>query len=265
MQGLEVIHLNLSHSLVKAPEIRALSLELRKQAQKHNVILNISDIRLTTEALHSVKTIFNSRSAMGGLIISGSLIDDMQLALKYIIEGVVSYHLCHYISITDLNVSVPVLHHLVLLLVSGCFLSMVDLSGSASVFRNPKAVALFCAALRHSTVGRLLLDGCGIDDQVLTYLAIVLVDGCLLRTLDIGWNPYTAEGLTEFLRILKWRCMCSSLTVLFTNTVLNDEHRSLVKEFNTRRKYFLPFWMILLLDVKILYVQDMKIETRNYS
>jgi hypothetical protein len=59
MQGLEVIHLNLSHSLVKAPEIRALSLELRKQAQKHNVFLNISGIRLTIEALHSIKTIFN--------------------------------------------------------------------------------------------------------------------------------------------------------------------------------------------------------------
>jgi hypothetical protein len=171
---------------------------------------------------------------------NGSLTDDMQLALKYIIEGVVSYNICHYISITDLNVSVPVLHHLVLLLVSGRSLNTVNLSGSANVFRNPEAVALFCAALRHSTVRRLLLDCCRIDDQALTYLATVLVDGCLLHALDIGWNPYTAEGLTEFLRILKWRCMCSVLTVLSTNTVLNDEHCLLVKEFNTHRKHFLP-------------------------
>ena len=109
---------------------------------------------------------------------------------------------------------------------------------------------MFCAALRHTTINRLLLDGCGIDDQALTYLAAVLVDGCLLGALDIGWNPYTAEGLTEFLRILNWRCMWSGLTVLSTNTVLNDEHRSLVEEFNTRRKHFLPFLDDLVIGCK---------------
>ena len=237
----EVILLNLSHSLIKTPEIRALSFELRKQAQKQNVFLNIHFIRLTTEALHSIKMIFNSRSAIAGLMFNGYLVEDMQLALKYIIEGVVSYHRCRYISINDLDVSVPVLHHLVLLLVSGRCLTMVDLAGSANVFKNPIAVEIFCGALRHTAVKRLLLDGCGIDDQALTNLAFALVDGCLLYALDIGWNPYTAEGLTEFLRILNWRCMSSILTILFTNTVLNNEHRSLVKDFNTRRKHFLPF------------------------
>ena len=68
MLGSEVIHFNLSHSLIKAPEIRALSLELHKRAQKQNVYLNISGIRLTTEVLHLIKTIFNSRSAIGGLM-----------------------------------------------------------------------------------------------------------------------------------------------------------------------------------------------------
>jgi hypothetical protein len=239
MPDSEILHLNLSHSLIKTPEIRALSLELCKQAQKQNVFLNISGMPLTTEALHSIKTMFNSRSAIGGLMISGCSIEDMQLALKYIIEGVISYRLIKYISIPDLNVSVPVLHHLLLLLVSGRSLSVVDLAGSVNVFRNPKAVTLFCAALKHTTINRLLLEGCGIDDQALTYLAAALVGGCLLGVLDIGWNPYTAEGLTEFLRILN-RCMCSGLTVLSTNTVLNDEHRLLVEEFNTRRKHFLP-------------------------
>jgi hypothetical protein len=250
MTDSEVLHLNLSRSLLKAPEIRALSLELRKRAQKHNVYLNFNFIRLTTGALHSIKTIFHPRSAVGGLMISGYLAEDMQLALKYIIEGVISYNLCQYISINNLNVSVPVLHHLVLLFVSGRSLNTVNLSGSTNVFRNPKVVALFGAALRHSTVRRLLLDSCGIDDQALTYLATVLVDGCLLHALDIGWNPYTAEGLTEFLKILKRRCMCSLLTVLSTNTVLNDEHRSLVEEFNTCRKHFFPILDDLVIGCK---------------
>lgn len=250
LQGLEVLHLNLSYSLIKAPEIRALSLELRKRAQKQNIFLNISGIRLTIEALHSIKTIFNSKSAIGGLIISRCMTDDIQLALKYIIEGVVSYHLCHYISITDLDVSSPVLHYLVLLLVSGRCLTMVDLAGSANVFRNQKAMPLFCAELRHTKIRRLLLDGCGIDDQALTYLAAALTGRCLLGALDIGWNPYIAEGLTEFLRILNWRCVWSGLTVLSTNAVLNDEHRSLVEEFNTYRKCFFPFLDDLVIGCK---------------
>jgi hypothetical protein len=250
MADSEFILLNLSHSLIKAPEVRALSLELRKQAQKPNVLLNIHFIRLTTETLHSIKTIFHPKSAVGGLMFNGYFAEDMQLALKYIIEGVISYNLCHYISINDLDVSVPVLHHLVLLLVSGRCLTMVDLSGSANVFRKPKAVALFCAALRHTTVRRLLLDGCDIDDQALTYLAAALINGCLLHALDIGWNPYTAEGLMEFLTILTLNCMCSALSVLSTNTVLNNKHRSLVKEFNTHRKHFLPFLDDLVIGCK---------------
>ena len=250
MQDSEVLLLNLSYSPIKTPEIRALSLELCKPAQKPNVYLNISDIRLTNEALYSIKTFFNSNSAIGGLIITGCMIDDMQLALKYITEGVVSYRLCHYLSITDLNVSSPVLHHLILLLVSGRCLTTVDLAGSANVFKNPKAMPLFCAALRHTKLRRLLLDGCGIDDQALTYLAAVLTGGCLLGALDIGWNPYTAEGLTEFLRILRWRCIYSGLTVLSTNTVLNDEHRSLVEEFSAGRKLFLPFMDDLVIGCK---------------
>ena len=101
----EVLHLNLSYSLMKTPEIRALSLELSKRAQKQNVYLNISGIRLIIEALHSIKTIFSSKLVMGGLIMSGSMMDDMQLALKYIIEGIVSYQICCFISITDLMFS----------------------------------------------------------------------------------------------------------------------------------------------------------------
>ena len=135
-------------------------------------------------------------------------------------------------------------------IVSGHCLTTVDFAGSVNVFRNPKAVEIFCGALRHTAVRRLLLDGCGIDYQALTYLAAALVDWCLLHALDIGWNPYTAEGLTQFLRILNWRCMCSALTVLSTNTVLNDEHHSLVEDFNTRRKHFLPFLDDLIIGCK---------------
>ena len=128
-------------------------------------------------------------------------------------------------------------------------LNTLDLSGSEDLFKDPNVVTLFCAALRHSKVFRLLLDGCGIDDQALKFLAATLTGGCLMRALDIGWNPYTADGLTEFLRILIFRFMSTGLTVLSTS-IVTDEHRSLVEEFNILRRRLLPSYTELHIGCK---------------
>ena len=111
--------------------------------------------------------LFNSKSVLLGLIISGCLTDDIQLTLKFIIEGFVLHCKCFYLAINDMIVPPPVLHHLILLLISCTSLTTVDLAGSYTLFQNPNAIPLFCEALKHTTINRLLLDGCGIGDYAL--------------------------------------------------------------------------------------------------
>ena len=103
---------------------------------------------------------------------------------------------------------------------------------------------LFCEALKHSNLIRLFLDGCNIDDQLLQMLASAVTEGCYIQILDIGWNPYTATGLTQFLKTLIARARNTLLVVLSTNGV-TDKHRRLVKKFNQLRKQVhcvLPFF-----------------------
>ena len=61
----------------------------------------------------------------------------------------------------------------------------------------------------------------------------------MIQILDIGWNPYTTTGLTQFLKILIDRAQYTVLIVLSTNRVTNEHHR-LVKKFNEMRKQVLP-------------------------
>ena len=129
------IFLNMRHSLVGTREIKALCQELHKPSQERRLYLNISGIFLTNEALKSINTVLKSPEGLGGLIFSGRLTQDMQLALKYIIEAQSHDHAYpYYVSIMELNVHLPVIHHLVLLLRYDC-LVMLDLGGSGELFK----------------------------------------------------------------------------------------------------------------------------------
>ena len=230
--------LNLSHCMLKDKEIKALSQELCKPIRnRRNLSLKLDLNFLTKQALQSIRAVLMSVSGVFGLIVSGFMLEDIQLALKYIIEGLNPNPLS-YLSINDIWVPVPIAHHLVLLLYSGQYLSTLNLCGCIGVFTNPQVMLLFCEALKyHKNLQRLFLDGCGINDLHLELLAVAVVGGSRLQALDIGWNCYTASGLTQFLQTLVEWFWHTHLVVLSTDEVL-DEHRSLVDQFNFKRDIF---------------------------
>jgi hypothetical protein len=227
--------LNLSCCMLKDKEIKALSQELRKPIQNRRKLnLKLDFIFLTKQALQSIRAVLMSGSCVYGLMVSGCLLEDIQLALKYFIEGLNPNPLL-YLSINDIFLPVPIAHHLVLLLHSGQYLTTLNLCGCHGIFTNPRVLLLFCEALKYNkSLVRLFLDGCGIDDHLLQLLAIAIVGGSNLLALDIGWNCYTASGLTQFLQTLVEGFWLTTLIVLSTDEVL-AEHHSLVKEFNLKR------------------------------
>ena len=227
--------LNLSSCMLKVQEIKALSQELCKPIQNHNLCLNLSYVWLTKQALQLIRTVLTSQSGVFGLVVTGCMIEDIHLALKYFIEGLNPKSLT-YLSINELIWPEPIIHHLVLLLHSGQYLTTLNLCGCKFVFTNPRAMSLFCEALKYSSnLMRLFLDGCDINDQLLQFLAAAVTEGCRIQALDIGWNCYTSAGLTRFLQTLINRVRHTRLLVLSTDE-LETEHHSLVKEFNLKRE-----------------------------
>ena len=101
-QNFDVLLLNLTKCILRSLELKALCQELCKPAQVHKLILNISFVPLKNEALESVKAILSSsQSAIIGLITTGDCIENIHLALKYIIEGISSNLHCVYLLISS--------------------------------------------------------------------------------------------------------------------------------------------------------------------
>lgn len=238
------VYLNLSSCPLKTREIKALSQELCKPVRNHNLSVKLSYVALSKESLRMIGTVLKSQSGLLALTVSGFMIEDMKFALKCFIEGLVHPNSLLYLGINDIDLysrhTSPIIHHLVLLLCSCQYLTALNLCGSKKLFANLRTMSLFCEALKHSKLTRLFLDGCNIDDRLLQLLAPILTDseGCVIRALDICWNPYTSAGLTQFLKTLAEKAYYCTLLVLATNGV-TDEHRFWVQVFNAvrRRKY----------------------------
>ena len=241
------VYLNLSSCPLKTREIKALSQELCKPVRNRNLSVKLAYVQLSKESLQLIGTVLKSQSGLLALTVSGFMIEDMRLALKYFIEGLVHPNSLGYLGINDIDLASrhasPIIHHLVLLLCSSRDLGTLNLCGSKKLFANPRAMSLFCEALKYSKLIRLFLDGCNIDDRLLQLLAPALTDsnGCVIQALDICWNPYTSAGLTRFLRTLSSRAYYSTLLMLATNGV-TDEHRFWVREFNAVRRQKHPFF-----------------------
>ena len=241
------VYLNLSSSPLKTREIKALSQELCKPIQKHNLSVKLAYVWLSKESLQLIGTVLKSQSGLLALTVSGFMIEDIQLALKYFIEGLVSPNSLGYLGINDIDLysrhASPIIHHLVLLLCSSRCLGTLNLCGSKQLFANPRAMSLFCEALKYSKLVRLFLDGCNIDNHLLQLLAPALTDseGCIIRALDICWNPYDSAGLTQFLQSLASRAYNSTLLMLATNAI-TYEHHLWVQVFNAVRKRVYPFF-----------------------
>ena len=240
--------LNLSSCLLGTKEVKALCYELctlnSDVLETPNVFLNLDRINLTNEGLKIIRDSLASRSPVFGIGVSGDYIEDLQLAFKYFTESLASNHSVVQFAITNIDWSPvpPLTHHLVLLLYFCPHLYILNLGGCQGLFRHPDAMPLFCEALKYATsLNRLFLDGCGIDNLMLKLIANVLTDNssCFIRLLDIGWNRYTPEGLTRFLETLIKNARYTALMVLSTAFV-EEEHRSLVRQFNRERRSIYP-------------------------
>ena len=236
------IILDLSLCPIGTNEIKALCDELCKPMPRWKLSLKMMYVILTSEGLKFISRLITFQPGLAGVIVTGCFIEDIQLAFKYFIEGL-SCNPVPYLSVTDIVSSdnMPIAHHLVLLLTFCEQLKTLNICGSGCVFKNPKVMPLFCEALKHSRLTRLFLDNCSIDDRSLQYLANALTDGCIIQALDIGWNPYTSKGLTQFLNTLVRRAVLTVICVLSTNDTLSDEHYSLVSQFNLKRKRYINF------------------------
>ena len=94
--------LNLSFCMLEDKEIKALSQELCKPIRnRRNLNLKLDYNFLSKQALQSIRAVLMSGSGVSGFIVSGFMLEDVQLALKYFIEGLNPNPLS-YLSVNDI-------------------------------------------------------------------------------------------------------------------------------------------------------------------
>ena len=157
----ERISLNLNACELGYTELKALTQELKKPAKKQNVLLVLTYVYLSTNMVQLLKTLFNPHSCLAGLCASGDLIENNDLALKYIVEGHNSLSL---LDLTPSNFTLSHVYYLVLL-VRSC--SLIVLQLSSPLFGHYQFMSIFCESLKYSQLIRLDLDSSNINDSSL--------------------------------------------------------------------------------------------------
>ena len=231
------VFLEFSYCMLGDMEIKALTQELHKPASRNNVVLCIKGVCISTNALHSLNTLFNPKSCLVGLNISANLIEDIQIATKYFIKG---FEGSRYRYLEFYNCCSRMIYYLVLLL--RCpQLNSLNLLNSVDLFVGSRVTCLFSEALKYTSLVRLSLDGCGIDDDSLMIIAVgVCHKDCTLVIFEIDSNPYTDHGLTCFLKLMLRNSPFVRVAVLSVNHT-NDEHHKLVELINNFRElYYQP-------------------------
>jgi hypothetical protein len=224
------LHLEFCFCPLGEMEMKALTQELKKPADKENVVVALGDVYISTKALTSLNTVFNPHSCLFGLTIAGDLVEDIQLAAKYVVEGYYRSR-CKYLEFYNCNYKI--VYHVILLL--RCpKLNSLNLRGSKGLFGSLKLARLFSESLKFTQIVRLCLDNCNINDDTLRLLAHSICDvRCTVVVFEIDHNPYSDDALAEFLRYLL-EPNTGPLTVLSVTHVSNV-HRNLVRMINEFR------------------------------
>ena len=214
--------------------MKALTQELKKPADKENVVIALGDVYISTKALTSLNTIFHPSSCLFGLTIGGDLVEDIQLAAKYVIEGYYRSR-CKYLEFY--NCSYKIVYHVILLL--RCpKMNSLNLRGSKDLFGSLKLVRLFSESLKLTPIVRLCLDNCNINDDALRLFAHAICDiRCTVVVFEIDHNPYSDDALAEFLRYLQKNEPNTGPLAVLSVTHVNNYHRYLVQMINEFRLY----------------------------
>lgn len=230
------LYLELAFCPLGDMEIKALTQELKKPADRNNVELDLGYMCISANALASLSTLFHPCSCLVGLTVCCNLLEDKQLAMKYFIEGI---NRSHCVSLESHFCCYKLVYHLVLLL-KCAKLKTLDLCHSQDLFISSTVMCLLSESLKFTQLGHLRLDDCGIDDNSL----MLLVPGvchkhCTVVILDIDCNPYSDDALAKFLQyILRNEPHTGKLSVLSV-THISDMHKSLEEMINKiRQQYF---------------------------
>ena len=227
------LHLDFTCCLLGDMEMKALTQELKKPADKNNVIVSVAGVYVSTKVLASLSTVFSPHSCMYGLIIDGYLLEDIQLAAKYIIEG---YNRCDCQYLEFYNCSYKIVYHIILLLRCPTFTGCLNLRGSKDLLASSKLACLFSESLKYTHICRLTLDDCNINDDALMLLAhSVCHRCCTLYVFDIDHNPYSDDALAEFLHILLKNEPHTGPLAVLSVTHVSNSHRNLVRIINKFR------------------------------
>ena len=233
------VYLDLSCAILGDMEIKALMHEMHKPASTHNVHLDVTYMTFSSDSLASLSTLFNPCSCLIRFDASSKCFPDIQLAMKYLIEGIVR---SNCIELALYECSIQSLHYLILMLSCQCLQSFV-LGSSPNIFTTSGALHLFSEALKHyGKLKSLDLGRCHINNEHLMLLGTAICHkNCVLEVLQINNNVYTEDGLTYFFRMM----LLKLLPVYLTNIAVdyyNDEHKKIVSKINFRRKRLSPLW-----------------------
>lgn len=198
---------------------------------------------------------------------------DINLALKYLIEGLSHNASCKQLIISNNSISAKHVYYLVLLL---AFCKKVQILNFSSN-NISKGFFLISAALKYlSSTRRLFIESCNICDKQLLDLGKAIQFATPLQVLVLNANPFTPTGFSNFLKCLlpptliegqitlsEAMAVLSPLpTHLSVDFTLTQEHKQLVEHINRSRRRNIEKIMIL---SGTLCDEEMNIEQSDYE
>ena len=197
------------------------SLNLQHNTMSHGVIKSISDTLIRT-------------SVLAGLYFNGCFhpaVTDIQSALKYLIEGVSGNSSLIVLSLVNCSLGPKHAYYLALL---AAVCNTVQLYLALNNISS--AIPFIAEAIKHNRAINLLhLDGCCICDRALLILGEALQQNDTITELNIGFNPFSSNALTLFLK--GFIGTNSSLHTVVVYHSLSDEQRRTVRIINNLRFY----------------------------
>lgn len=181
---------------------------------------------------------------------------DINLALKYLIEGLSHNASCKQLILSNNSISAKHVYYLVLLLAFCKNVQVLSFSSN----NITKGFFLISAALKYlASTRRLFLESCSICDKQLLELGRAIQFVTPLQVLALNANPFTSTGFSNFLKCLlpatlhegqitlsEAMAVLSPLpTHLSVDFTLTKEHKQLVEHINRSRRRNIEKLMIL--------------------
>ena len=212
----QTVAFDLYGSNIDPTGIRLLFSELKKGINcrtEVRVQLGLAKNKLKKESVLSLKELFCGQSNLEGIGLCACFdpyVVDLNFVLKSLIEGLSENSSCGFIDLSQNYFNSSHIHYFILMLRSCPQLYWLDLK----YFDLSRVMPLFSSALPFTTTLQSLdVSCCNISDSELIQLGTKLSVHRSLGQLQIWGNPFTDDGLTNFLKLFTTN-RCSKLTFL---------------------------------------------------